>query len=291
MNTFITIFIGFFVILGIVGLSVLIITYFFLKEKFKATKFALVNDLPPCNNAYCPTKILDLPVPIIPDNPQIFNKDMAVFLGNLISITAFPKNGIIQIPNTLEVLSELSVSSSSPTIGIVCKSDNLIWIIFRGSQTLSDFTFDLSYQQKKFLFNGKQKSTKYFDNDIIVHSGFLQIYNKFRSQLLGTLESYKSDQIIISGHSLGAAIAQICTLDLQHQGMNTITYLFASPRVGNKQFVDALKADHPIFSIINNLDAVPTYHSLYLQIFQTPNLLFTTIILDKKLGLIITGIQ
>ena len=258
MNTSTIIVVGIFTILGIVGLLVLIITYLFLKEKFKATKFAVLNNLPPCDNIYCQIKILDLPIPKIQDNPNEFDRDMALFLGNLISITAYPKNGIIQVPNTLEILAELSVDSTSPTIGIICKSDNVIWIIFRGTKTLSDLTFDLTYQQKKFLFNGKQKSPNFFTKDIIVHSGFLQIYNKFRPQLLETLRYHKSKQTIIAGHSLGAAISQICTLDLQLQGMSTITYLFASPRVGNKSFVDSFKKDYPTFAIINNLDTIPT---------------------------------
>lgn len=77
----------------------------------------------------------------------------------------------------------------------------------------------------------------------MVHLGFRQVYQSFRENLLDQLHLLdKYDRVIVTGHSLGAATATLCLLDLiENNGGHTYEgCTFASPRVfwGNTKSFD-----------------------------------------------------
>lgn len=79
-------------------------------------------------------------------------------------------------------------------------------------------------------------------SSIKVHNGFYNSYMSVKSQIdniLNELKLEEYDEIIITGHSLGGALATICALDLVNNINNLIIHMynFASPHVGNKDFV------------------------------------------------------
>ena len=79
-------------------------------------------------------------------------------------------------------------------------------------------------------------------SNIKVHNGFYNSYMSVKSQIdniLNELKLEEYDEIIITGHSLGGALATICALDLVNNINNLIIHMynFASPHVGNKDFV------------------------------------------------------
>lgn len=70
-------------------------------------------------------------------------------------------------------------------------------------------------------------------------------------------------EVLITGHSLGGALATLCFLDLRvFLGENTVSfaplYLYGSPRVGNAAFA-TYSASHgvPIFRVVHHRDPVP----------------------------------
>ncbi len=96
-----------------------------------------------------------------------------------------------------------------------------------------------------------------------VHQGFLKHSN---SLLGGVLEAvtklllkYPNVTILITGHSLGGALAQLLGLQIKKAFNTTLSlYTFGSPRVGNKQlaeFTDRTFRGH--FRVVNWKDAVP----------------------------------
>lgn len=54
------------------------------------------------------------------------------------------------------------------------------------------------------------------------------------------MRSEHSDaKLVITGHSLGAAVATLAALDFQHEGYDVDrTIVLASPRVGNARFAE-----------------------------------------------------
>jgi triacylglycerol lipase len=97
-----------------------------------------------------------------------------------------------------------------------------------------------------------------------VHSGFQDVYELVRTDIAGNLAAATAgcDQILIVGHSLGAALAVLAAPDVA-QGMppNTIEprlLTFAGPKVGLNDF--AAKFDALIescYRLVNFLDIVP----------------------------------
>jgi predicted lipase len=76
---------------------------------------------------------------------------------------------------------------------------------------------------------------------IRVHFGFLNQYMSIRKELLEYLNNNikKYDEILIIGHSLGAALSTICIYDLkklQKFNVDIDAVIFGSPRVGNFDF-------------------------------------------------------
>lgn len=128
---------------------------------------------------------------------------------------------------------------------------------FRGTQVTqkSDIIADL-------------KSGKNFDlNHTKVHAGFKAEVNKLWDDVL--VEILKGDRslpLVVTGHSLGAAMATITSSRLEDSGvMVRALVTFGSPRVGTKEFVESLHVSH--FRVINCCDAV-TRVPLYIMGFR-----------------------
>lgn len=74
-----------------------------------------------------------------------------------------------------------------------------------------------------------------------VHSGFFYIWNSFKDDILPYIKELstkvKTKNILITGHSLGGAIATIAAFELRLRYGDHIEMInFGSPRVGNEAF-------------------------------------------------------
>jgi len=105
-------------------------------------------------------------------------------------------------------------------------------IAFRGSQQPKDWLTD---------FNAWHQTMPYdnVDSNIKVHTGFINAYKSVRDQVHAIIEDVESkvNRVIICGHSLGGALAQLCAVDIQFNFDKKIEcYASGSPAVGNKEF-------------------------------------------------------
>jgi len=87
---------------------------------------------------------------------------------------------------------------------------------------------------------------KYGGKDCWVGSGWLAVYIKIRQYIVGNLTVLGCfpwrDNVTLTGHSLGAALAQLAMLDLNGQGFRIVTsYVFGSPRVGDTTWANAFE--------------------------------------------------
>ena len=97
-----------------------------------------------------------------------------------------------------------------------------------------------------------------------VHAGFQDVYELVRKSIAADLATATAgcDQILITGHSLGAALAVLAAPDVfRNMPPNKIEprlITFAGPRVGLTDFVNAFNAAiESCFRVVNFLDIVP----------------------------------
>ncbi|HDZ77197.1 MAG TPA: lipase family protein [Candidatus Omnitrophica bacterium] len=123
-------------------------------------------------------------------------------------------------------------------------SDKMAILAFRGTQIkeIKDIVTDLKanfYQDK----NGAK-----------VHNGFYQAFKCVEDDIRSAVDIVKDFSLYVTGHSLGGALALIATRALNYDNL-AACYTFGSPKVGNEEFDDDIKA--PIYRIVNAHDIVP----------------------------------
>ena len=123
-------------------------------------------------------------------------------------------------------------------------------------------------QHAQRLFASSYSSAdRYVGDDVfevngLVHGGWIELYNEFNQKLIETLENLPPNvnKLVISGHSLGAAIATITLADNNiptRYHAQTVCYTFASPRVGDNAFTLSLGvAGRILFRLVNLADIV-----------------------------------
>lgn len=112
--------------------------------------------------------------------------------------------------------------------------------------------------------------------------GFTQSYMALRSQIMSALPNYYQGSVIVTGHSLGAAMAGLCAFDLQQQGYNLETvYTFGQPRVGDETFFNTFQSMFPLgsyYRVVHYKDIVPHlpfeimgYHHMSTEVWYQEN--------------------
>ena len=100
-----------------------------------------------------------------------------------------------------------------------------------------------------------------------VHQGFLDSYRSVRTAVLmavtATVAKASPKYCLVTGHSLGGALAVLAVLDLHQTGLagnfsSVLMYNYGQPRVGNQAFAQLYQALQPAsFRVINQRDPVP----------------------------------
>ncbi|XP_046857527.1 putative lipase LIH1 [Xenia sp. Carnegie-2017] len=116
--------------------------------------------------------------------------------------------------------------------GFVKYEGNKIVVSFQGSNDLTDWYRNLKFFKQRY--SGCE--------DCKVHIGFFQSYNALKEQMLekvSALSDEHSDaRVLVTGHSLGGAMATLAAVDLVNAGHRVDLITFGSPRVGNHEFAE-----------------------------------------------------
>jgi hypothetical protein len=117
-------------------------------------------------------------------------------------------------------------------------SQKKIYVVFRGSTSIEDWIEDLSELLCDYTYyNGQSICSD------CVHCGFQetekQVYPEVLDGVKKLHEMSPDYEIIITGHSLGAALATLVSIDLIHEnlGFTIAMQNFGSPRIGDDNFV------------------------------------------------------
>ena len=142
---------------------------------------------------------------------------------------------------------------NSSDFGFIAYSSVLdaIVVSFRGSNNLADWITNLAFAK-----------TSYSCSRCKVHSGFNGAYEDLKNQVRSLVSAYRSSypsaKLIMTGHSLGGAIASLAALDLTlNLEQVDAVYTFGSPRVGNYRFAMYYNSKVPnTFRVVNYRDTV-----------------------------------
>lgn len=159
-----------------------------------------------------------------------------------------------------------------------CDSDNIYEgsIVKNGEQVI--FGYNTFYDVLFVGFRGSSNIENWISNlhvklihpystdtDIGVDQGFYNLLDSIKEDVYKKLDTltdkYNTKNILVTGHSLGAAIATLFSFDILYESNNyNINYLitFGSPRVGNEDFITKFNSYH-IYSnrITHYYDIVP----------------------------------
>ncbi len=158
-----------------------------------------------------------------------------------------------QVKQVVQLRQQISVY-----YGFLLTSPKANLLILRGTQRQDEYLQDVLALQENYLHpvNGTAIGQ--------VHVGFYSFYNENLAQPVR--EAVKSldltQPLLISGHSLGGALATFAAMDLAlyfpKLRPNLQIYSYASPRPGNREFVEAhsqLIPNH--YRVVNLADIVP----------------------------------
>ena len=128
-------------------------------------------------------------------------------------------------------------------------TDKMVVLSFRGTQTeglpLETF-FD--------VFTDLYVAMHTDENGVKTHKGFQIAFQRVETEILQQIQGLADYGLYITGHSLGGALALIATSAINSENLGAC-YTFGSPKVGNEEFDDKIKA--PIYRVVNSYDAVP----------------------------------
>jgi hypothetical protein len=134
------------------------------------------------------------------------------------------------------------------------KSTKTIYVVFRGSSSKLNWMADFEATKRKY--------ETYPECECDVHHGFYDATKNLKQQTINYVKEiievtgYKN--LIITGHSLGAAIAQLISMELFAVNVQNQIYNFGQPRIGDEKyakFVNHIMEDFARFT--HNKDMIP----------------------------------
>lgn len=148
---------------------------------------------------------------------------------------------------------ERLVDADVGTAGFVVANQELIVVVFRGTEDLLDWRTNI-----KLAWIALQGGVK-------VHTGFFQAYWPVRKAMFDKVRALiqaKPRPVYVTGHSLGGALAVMATAELANHDEAAVRdsiaacYTFGCPKVGDRSFDQYVKV--PLYRITNGVDLVPT---------------------------------
>lgn len=133
-------------------------------------------------------------------------------------------------------------------------SQNVIAVAFRGSSSLLNWIDDAEIVKTDYL--------TFPDCGCRVHSGFYRaarnLANATVSSVQGLLKKYGKVPVVVTGHSLGAAVCQLISMELRAQGLQNMVYNFGEPRVGDPAYAQFVGSKWPnsLWRYTHNRDPV-----------------------------------
>lgn len=135
----------------------------------------------------------------------------------------------------------------------------MLALIIRGTLTVPEWQQDLRLSMVPARFLGSKGDDYY--KDVMIHNGFNTIYSEMRDSILNVVKNFsdKPFSLLVTGHSLGAAMTTLASIDFTTNVPNvkrTLVYVYGCPRVGNAVFANLIKSKSnlTVHRVVNNSD-------------------------------------
>lgn len=165
------------------------------------------------------------------------------------------KTHVFKGPTTGFVLTDIISDVNTDTEGYVgyLPSDKSIYVVYRGSSSIRNWISNLDAFKTTY--------TSFSECGCQVHKGFYEAEQKVIGTVLTAVKNlrakYPSYAVKATGHSLGAALAQLTSMDLVKAGYAATLYNFGQPRVGDKKYASFATGKVPTWRVTHNKDTVP----------------------------------
>jgi triacylglycerol lipase len=246
------------ILLAILIIVIIIVVYIIYKirKNLKIVTYTLVNDLQ-CGKPKCDIQVKNIPVLVPPANNlgdlngnTAFHQSLINFMASVIQTSLLGKN---YIPLTgMKLVKQIDTPKDKlmAVLATIDSSPETLIIAIRGTQNLDDLLEDTHLAQTPFPIDNSKNP--------LVHQGFFNVYNAVKDGILDNIPG-NTRNIIVTGHSLGSAVAVLIGLILKktHSAINTRVVTYACPRVGNEDLANIVDATIEHIRIVNNSDAVP----------------------------------
>jgi len=184
-------------------------------------------------------------------------------------------------------LQQIISNSGSKTLALILKDDTFKQIIvsFKGSTVEQDFINDADIEPVGY---GSPISGAHCLL-CLAHKGFYETcWQSVQSTVISTVQTLHnanpSYAVIVTGHSLGGALAPFCALQIKGSlGITPQVYTYGQPRVGNEYFAAFVDSElkNDVFRVTHTDDAVPElipleaylyeHHGTEYYIYQDPS--------------------
>lgn len=139
--------------------------------------------------------------------------------------------------------------------GFIGTLNHEIYVVYRGSSSPLNWIYDFEISQVKY--------TTYDCDGCMVHKGFYKSALDIKNQTLIYLQilkrKFNHHTIIVTGHSYGAAVAQLVAMEIVKElGYPVTVYNFGQPRIGNRDYamlVNMVIGQH--WRFVHDRDIVP----------------------------------
>ena len=149
--------------------------------------------------------------------------------------------------------------------------NDAIFVAFRGSENIQNWINNIRIS----------KVNPYPEfADISVEKGFYVSYQNIKPQIESNVrvlsEKHNTNSIMVTGHSLGGAMASLMVFDVLNGVYDNVNLLpfftFGSPRVGNNEFVSKMNSyKSQMFRVTHYYDIVPHVPEEVLGYLHIPN--------------------
>ena len=185
----------------------------------------------------------------LPAQLQALEGRLKKYIDSHIGTADTPVPGLAELKSALESsgfqLVETFNQGGTQAFLATREKDNVAVLAFRGTEADSwkDVQTDI-----KFRFYKGEDGAK-------MHRGFRDAYRKVGDKVKSAVDQHtQGHTLYVTGHSLGGALAIIAAKLLERDTL-AACYTFGSPRVGNEEFAEEIRA--PIYRLVNAADGVP----------------------------------
>jgi len=156
--------------------------------------------------------------------------------------------------------------------GFFGERNNQLFITFRGTDSGTDWLSNSKFWKTNTPTYFRKNKKLWNNPKIKIHAGFAEQYKAIFPTIINKVKHHDNKGIIISGHSLGGALATICAYDLSlnYPEKEITVFSAGSPRVGNHYFSMSFKEninDH--YRLMNRFDIVPTVPRIWMGFNHT----------------------